>query len=124
MDDISVAMFTVASQDAAIAFYTQELGFELRSDTRFGPSGEYRWVEVAPSGSHARLAPNEPMGGPPGGGGIETADVLAEHRRLSAIGDIDLDPEPMETPGAPLLFMMRDPDGNNIAVVQSPDPAP
>ena len=126
MDDISVAMFTVASQDAAIAFYTQKLGFELRSDTRFGPNGEYRWVEVAPPGSHARLALNEPMGGTPGGGGIgvETSDVLAEHRRLSAIGDIDLDPEPMETPGAPLLFMMRDPDGNNIAVVQTPDPTP
>ena len=126
MDDISVAMFTVASQDAAIAFYTQKLGFELRSDTRFGPNGEYRWVEVAPPGAHARLALTEPMGGTPGGGGIgvETADVLAEHRRLSAIGDIDLDPEPMETPGAPLLFMMRDPDGNNIAVVQTPDPTP
>jgi lactoylglutathione lyase len=51
--------------------------------------------------------------------GVETADVLAEHRRLSAAGDIDLDPESMQTPGAPLLFMLRDPDGNNIAVVQS-----
>jgi catechol 2,3-dioxygenase-like lactoylglutathione lyase family enzyme len=126
MNDISVAMFTVASQDAAIAFYTNKLGFELRSDSRFGPNGEYRWVEVAPPGSHARLALNEPMGGTHGGGGIgvETVDVLAEHRRLSAIGDIDLDPEPMASPGAPLLFMMRDPDGNNIAVVQSPSPTP
>ena len=126
MDDIGVVMFTVASQDAAIAFYTNKLGFELRADTPFGPNGEYRWVEVAPAGSHARLALNEPMGATPGGGGIgvETADVLAEHRRLSAIGDIDLDPEPMQTPGAPLLFMMRDPDGNNIAFVQSPDSTP
>ena len=124
MDDISVAMFTVASQDAAIAFYTQKLGFEVRADTRFGPNDEYRWVEVAPPGSHARLALNEPMGAPPGGGsiGVETADVLAEHRRLSAIGGLDLDPEPMQTPGAPLLFMMRDPDGNHIAVVESPEP--
>ena len=32
MDDITVAMFTVADQDAAIAFYTQKLGFELRGD--------------------------------------------------------------------------------------------
>jgi lactoylglutathione lyase len=121
MNDISVVMFTVADQDAAIAFYTQKLGFELRSDVRFGPDEEFRWVEVAPPGSHARLALNPPMGGTPGGGGIgvETADVNAEHRRLSAIGDIDLDPEPMQAPGAPLLFMMRDPDGNSIAVVQS-----
>lgn len=63
MNDITVAMFAVANQDAAIAFYTQKLGFELRADTRFGPNGEYRWVEVAPAGSHARLALNEPMGG-------------------------------------------------------------
>jgi lactoylglutathione lyase len=26
----------------------------------------------------------------------------------------------MRTPGAPLLFMMRDPDGNHIAVVEAP----
>jgi lactoylglutathione lyase len=125
MNDISIAMFTVADQDAAIAFYTGQLGFEVRSDSQFGPNGEYRWVEVAPPGSHARLALNPPMGGSPGGGsiGVETSDVIAEYRRLAAIGGIDLDPEPVQTPGAPLLFMMRDPDGNNIAVVQSADAA-
>ena len=60
------------------------------------------------------------MGGEPGGGsiGVGTADVLGEHARLSEIGGIDLDPKPMRTPGAPLLFMLRDPDGNNIAVVE------
>jgi catechol 2,3-dioxygenase-like lactoylglutathione lyase family enzyme len=120
--DIGVAMFTVADQDAAVAFYTEKLGFEVRSDTRFGEHDENRWVEVAPPRSHARLALNPPMGNAPGGGsiGVETADVLGEHRRLSAIGGIDLDPEPMRMPGAPLLFMMRDPDGNHIAVVEAP----
>ncbi|MET0461224.1 MAG: VOC family protein [Ilumatobacteraceae bacterium] len=122
LTNIGVAMFTVADQDAALAWYTEKLGFELRSDTRFGPEGEYRWLEVAPPGSTARLALNPPMGSAPGGGsiGVETTDVLGEHRRLSAIGGIDLDPEPMESPGAPLLFMLRDPDGNNIAVVDAP----
>lgn len=120
VNNLGVAMFTVADQDAAIAFYTEKLGFELRADNQFGPEGEYRWVEVAPPGSHARLALNPPMGGEPGGGGIgiETPDVLAEHRRLTELGGVDLDPEPVVTPGAPLLFMMRDPDGNHIAVVQ------
>ena len=122
LSDIGVAMFTVADQDAALAFYTEKLGFEVRSDTRFGENDEMRWLEVAPPGSHARLALNPPMGGEPGGGsiGVETADVLGEHQRLSAIGGIDLDPEPMRTPGAPLLFMLRDPDGNHIAVVEAP----
>jgi lactoylglutathione lyase len=119
--EIGVAMFTVADQDAARAFYTEKLGFEVRGDSRFGEHGEHRWLEVAPPGSRARLALNPPMGGQPGGGGIgvETPDVLAEHRRLSALG-VDVDPEPMRTPGAPLLFMLRDPDGNHIAVVEAP----
>lgn len=123
--NLGVAMFTVSDQDAALAFYTEKLGFEVRGDVRFGEQGEYRWLEVAPPGSTARLALNPPMGGQPGGGGIgiETTDVLAEHRRLTAIGGIDLDPEPMTTPGAPFLFMLRDPDGNHIAVVEVP-PAP
>ena len=62
------------------------------------------------------------MAGEPGGGaiGVETPDVLGEHTRLSAIGGIDLDPEPMRTPGAPLLFMLRDPDGNTVVVVEAP----
>lgn len=122
ISNIGVAMFAVADQDAARAFYTEKLGFEVRSDTRFGEHDEMRWLEVAPPGSTARLALNPPMGGDPGGGGIgvETPDVLGEHARLSAIGGIDLDPEPMRTPGAPLLFMLRDPDGNNIAVVEQP----
>ena len=121
MSDIGVAMFTVADQDAALAFYTEKLGFEVRNDMRFGEHDEMRWLEVAPPGSHARLALNPPMGGQPGGSsiGVETADVLGEHRRLSAIGGIDLDAEPMRTPGAPLMFMLRDPDGNLIAVVEA-----
>ena len=123
INNIGVVMFTVADQDAAIAFYTQKLGFELRSDTSFGEHNEMRWVEVAPPGSTARLALNPPMGpyGPGGGSmGVETADVHGEYARLQALGDIQLDGEPMDAPGVPLLFMMRDPDGNHIAVVEAP----
>ena len=122
VSNLGVAMFTVSDQDAALAFYTEKLGFEVRADVRFGENGEMRWLEVAPPGSVARLALNPPMGGAPGGGGIgvETTDVMAEHRRLSEIGGIDVDPAPMSTPGAPFMFMLRDPDGNHIAVVEVP----
>lgn len=118
--NLGVAGFTVADQDAALAFYTEKLGFELRADVRFGPDGENRWLEVAPPGSTARLALNPPMNSTPGGGmiGVETADVRAEHARLQAIGGIEMD-EPMEAPGAPLMFMLRDPDGNHVAVVET-----
>jgi len=117
--NIGVAMFTVSDQDAALAFYTEKLGYEVRADVRFGENDAMRWLEVAPPGSHARLALNPPMRDTPGGSGIavETPDVLGEHARLSAIG-VDVDPEPRREPGAPLLFMMRDPDGNHIAVVE------
>ncbi len=122
ISNIGVVMFTVADQDAALAFYTEKLGFELRSDTPFGEDGQMRWLEVAPPGSRARLALNPPMGGEPGGGsiGVETTDVLGEHARLSALGGIDLDAEPMRPPGAPLMFMLRDPDGNHVVVVEAP----
>jgi catechol 2,3-dioxygenase-like lactoylglutathione lyase family enzyme len=115
-------MFTVADQNAALRFYTEKLGFELRADTPFGDEGEMRWLEVAPPGSTARLALNPPMFDEPGGSsiGVETTDVLGEHARLRAIGGIDLDPEPMRTPGAPLMFMLRDPDGNHVVVVEAP----
>lgn len=119
-------MFTVADQDAALAFYTEKLGFEVRGDTRFGAHDEMRWIEVAPPGSRARLALNPPMGGgEPGGSaiGVETADVLGEHARLSAIDGINVDPAPTCTPGAPLMFMLRDPDGNHIVVVEAPPTA-
>ena len=120
--DIGVAMFTVADQDAALAFYTQKLGYEVRSDIRFGDEGDNRWLEVAPPGSRARLALNPPMGGQPGGAsiGVEAPDAAAEHARLKAVGGIDLDEELMSPPGAPVMFSLRDPDGNYIWVVETP----
>ncbi|MBO4236371.1 VOC family protein [Pseudonocardia alni] len=121
LNNIGVVMFTVADQDTALDFYTRVLGFEVRGDTRFGENGEYRWLEVAPPGSTARLALNPPMFDEPGGSaiGVETSDLAAEHARLTEIGVADLEPLPTEdTPGAPRLFMLRDPDGNVITVVE------
>ena len=120
VSNIGVVMFTVGDQDAALAFYTEKLGFEVRTDVRFGEQNEMRWLEVAPPGSTARLALNPPMGAQPGGGGmgVETPDVRGEHARLTAIGGVDVDPEPMQTQGTPLMFMLRDPDGNTVVVVE------
>jgi len=118
--NLGVVMFTVADQDTALAFYTEKLGFELRGDTRYGENGEYRWLEVAPSGSTARVALNPPMGGRPGGSaiGVETPDVHAEHGRLRALDGVDVDAEVMTMPGAPPVFGLRDPDGNHVWVVE------
>jgi len=83
-----------------------------------------RWLEIAPPGSTARLALNEPMGGgQPGGGsiGVETRDVAGEHKRIKALGDVEVDQELIVSPDIPLMFMLKDPDGNYIWVVEDPE---
>ena len=121
LSSIGVMMFTVADQDSALEFYTQKLGFEVRGDQRFGEDGQMRWLEVAPPGSVARLALNPPMYDQPGGSaiGVETTDVLGEHARLKAIGGIDMDPESQRMPGTPVMFGLRDPDGNHVWIVEA-----
>jgi len=118
---IAVAMFTVADQDAAVAFYTDTLGWEIRTDVSWG-EGENagRWVEVAPRGSTARLALNPPMGGQPGGGsvGVETGDLAAERERLVASGIGITNEMPAGGP-VPAMFSINDPDGNWIWVVSA-----
>ena len=123
INNLGVAMFTVADQDAALAFYTEKLGWEARADVRFGEGDAMRWLEVAPPGSTARLALNPPMGGEPGGGsiGVETPDVDGEYERLSAIDGVTIsDPPGAMGPDVPRMFSLQDPDGNHVWVVQTP----
>jgi predicted enzyme related to lactoylglutathione lyase len=118
---IAVAMFTVADQDSAVAFYTGTLGWEVRMDVDWGQGDDAgRWVEVAPVGSTARLALNPPMGSTPGGGsiGIEVADLAAEKSRLQAVG-LDVANEMPAGGPVPAMFSINDPDGNWIWVVQA-----
>jgi catechol 2,3-dioxygenase-like lactoylglutathione lyase family enzyme len=122
ISNIGVAMFTISDQDAAIAYYTQTLGWELRADVPFGDEGANRWVEVAPPGSAARLALNPPMGesGPGGSSnGVETPHVDAEYARARALDGVQTG-EIMGGEGpVPKMFSITDPDGNLIFVVQS-----
>jgi catechol 2,3-dioxygenase-like lactoylglutathione lyase family enzyme len=114
-------MVPVADQDAAIAFYTDKLGFSLAADVPFG-DGE-RWVEVAPPGGGAALALVPPRGDyQPGrmtGIALESSDPRADHDELGAKG-VDVDAELMGGDGTvPLLFFFRDHDGNHLMVVEA-----
>ena len=114
-------MVPVADQDAAIAFYTDKLGFSLAADVPFG-DGE-RWVEVAPPGGGAALALVPPRGDyQPGrmtGIALESADPRADHDELQAKG-VDVDAELMGGDGTvPLLFFFRDHDANHLMVVEA-----
>ena len=53
IDSIGGIVVIVSDQQKAIEFYTQKLGFELKSDIPFGgiSTEGLRWVEVAPKAS-------------------------------------------------------------------------
>jgi catechol 2,3-dioxygenase-like lactoylglutathione lyase family enzyme len=114
-------MVPVADQDAAIAFYTQKLGFELTADVPFG-DGE-RWVEVAPAAGGTALALVPPRGeyqaGRMTGITLETTDARSVHEDLRRKG-VDVDAEVMGGDGTvPTLFFLRDHDANTLMIVET-----
>jgi catechol 2,3-dioxygenase-like lactoylglutathione lyase family enzyme len=113
-------MVPVSDQDAAIAFYTDKLGFTLTADVPYGEGD--RWVEVAPPGGGTALALVPPQGDyQPGrmtGVAFESSDVQADHRDLKDKG-VDVDEQTMGGDGTvPLMFFFRDHDRNHLLVVQ------
>jgi catechol 2,3-dioxygenase-like lactoylglutathione lyase family enzyme len=120
VDQVGTVMLPVADQDRAIAFFTEKLGFELRSDTPFG-NGD-RWVEVAPAGAATTVALVLPMEGQEVG--IESRiafncnDIDADYASLRDAG-VDVDPEIMRMGDpVPPMFFFRDIDGNRLLLVQ------
>ena len=109
----------VTDQDRALEFYKDALGFEIRIDASFG-TGQ-RWIELAAPGATTTIAL-----APPGPGertgvdtGIrfETTDAEADHADLQARG-VDVDPQILRLPNVPAMFMLRDPDGNILRVIE------
>jgi catechol 2,3-dioxygenase-like lactoylglutathione lyase family enzyme len=45
---ISTAQVWVHDQDEALAFYTDKLGMEVRSDVTLAEMGDFRWLTVGP----------------------------------------------------------------------------
>jgi predicted enzyme related to lactoylglutathione lyase len=134
MITIANAQFWVHDQDAALAFYTQTLGWEVRADVTM-ESWNFRWLCVGPVGqddvglvlmpvpgapmldadSSARLAELVAMGA----GGtlfLETDDCQASYDDLSARGVTFNDPPTRQAYGIDTSF--RDPSGNNIRLTQ------
>ena len=46
IDTIGRTIVYVSNQNKAVEFYTQKLGFEVKSDMQFG--NNLRWIEVSP----------------------------------------------------------------------------
>jgi lactoylglutathione lyase len=116
-------MVSVSDQDAAIAFYTENLGFSLTADIPF--AGTERWVEVTPKGGGTTLALVPPRGGFQEGTmtgiALDSPDVRADYEELKQKG-VDVDAELMGGDGTvPLMFFFRDQDANTLLLVADPE---
>jgi uncharacterized glyoxalase superfamily protein PhnB len=132
---IATAQVWVHDQDEALAFYTQKLGFEVRSDVTLPELGDFRWLTVGPVGQEDIAITLMAIPGPPvidadtadeirnlmakGFAGtvfLTTDDVRASYEELKARG-VEFTEEPEERPyGIDSGF--RDPSGNAFRLTQ------
>ena len=117
---LEVVPIPVSDVDAAKAFYTEQVGFNLDHDIR--PSEGMRVVQMTPPGSACSVVIGEglPLGDPGSVKGVQLVvdDIDAVREALSGrgvgVGDVQqLGPE--GTPGSRFCFF-EDPDGNGWAV--------
>jgi catechol 2,3-dioxygenase-like lactoylglutathione lyase family enzyme len=128
---IAFSTIWVLDQESAIRFYTDKLGFEVRTDVQMGPGA--RFVTVGPKGQDAEFTLMVP-GGPAldpesaeqlkgliakgvlGAAALNTDDCRATCKELSAKG-VEFIHEPAERPyGVEAIF--RDDSGNWFSLTQ------
>jgi catechol 2,3-dioxygenase-like lactoylglutathione lyase family enzyme len=124
----------VHDQDEALAFYTEKLGFEVRTDVTVAELGNFRWLAVAPPSQQdfalvlmaipeglmddeTRRKVEELMGkGFAGTLFLTTDDVRRDYEDLKGRG-VEFTEAPEERPyGIDSGF--RDPSGNSIRLTQ------
>jgi catechol 2,3-dioxygenase-like lactoylglutathione lyase family enzyme len=118
ISDVGGVAVPVADQDRSLRFYVETLGFEVRLDVPMGDGG--RWLQVAPPGGRVPVA--LVAAGEDGRVGVDTGitfstgDAEADHATLVRAG-VHADPL-LRWPGVPLMFVVRDPDGNQLKVLE------
>lgn len=111
----------VPDQDAALKFYTEVLGFELRMDVEVWPGA--RLVEVVPPGSDVGLVLLPPDSEIPLAVRLETSDAAAAHARIKQAGVTLHNEELVRMDGVPPMFFFADPDGNGLVFLEQPGDA-
>jgi len=132
---IANAQLWVHDQDEALAFYTQKLGWEIRSDVTLPELGNFRWLAVGPAQQEDFSVVLMAIPGPPvmdaataeqvrslmgkGFAGtvfLTTDDCQASYEQLKARG-LEFTEAPEERPyGIDCGF--RDPSGNAFRLTQ------
>ncbi|HEX8508950.1 MAG TPA: VOC family protein [Propionibacteriaceae bacterium] len=114
--EVKSVTLPVADQDRALRFYTEVLGFELRTDVEVWPGA--RLVEVVPPGSNVGLVllpTDSPL---PLAVRLSTSDAEGAHARLREAGVTLHNPEVLRLDGAPPMFYFDDPDGNGVVYLE------
>jgi len=109
----------VTDQDAALRFYVDVLGCELRTDREVWPGA--RLVEVVPPGSDVGLVLLPQNSEIPMAVRMGTSDAEAAHRRLQNADVLLHNDEVIHLDGSPPMFFFADPDGNGLVYLQEPD---
>ena len=114
---IRTVSIPVDSQDAALQFYVETLGFTLLRDA---PTPNGRWIELAP-GDESIIVTLEAAAANVTRGSIgirfTTEDIDAAHAALTD-RDVEAD-EVLRWPGIPAMFAFRDPDGNAYSITET-----
>jgi uncharacterized glyoxalase superfamily protein PhnB len=132
---IANAHLWVHDQDEALAFYTEKVGMELRTDVTVGEMGDFRWLTVGPPGQPDVAIVLMAIPGPPmmdaetteqvrevmakGFAGtvfLETDDCQASYDELVARGVEFTEPPEQRPYGIDAGF--RDPSGNSLRLTQ------
>jgi uncharacterized glyoxalase superfamily protein PhnB len=135
MIKISTAQLWVHDQDEALAFWTQKVGMEVRSDVTLPEMGNFRWLTVSPPGQPDVAIVLMAIPGPPvmdaeTAGQVEglmakgfagtvfltTDDAHASYEELRGRGVEFTDPLEERPYGIDAGF--RDPSGNSIRLTQ------
>ena len=106
----------VADQDRALAFYTEVLGCELRTDIEVWPGA--RLVEVVPPGSSVGLVLLPPDSEIPMAVRLGTTNAETAYTRLRQAGAKLHNDEVVLLDGAPPMFFFADPDGNGLVYLE------
>jgi catechol 2,3-dioxygenase-like lactoylglutathione lyase family enzyme len=109
----------VTDQDAALRFYTEVLGCELRTDVEVWPGA--RMVEVAPPGSSVSLVLLPPDSQIPVAIRLGTSNAQQAHDTVREAGVTLHNEELLQMEGVPAMFSFTDPDGNGLVYLEDAD---
>jgi predicted enzyme related to lactoylglutathione lyase len=135
MIKLSSTQLWVRDQDEAVAFYTEKLGWDVRSDLTLPELGDFRWLTVGPPAQPDVAIVLMAIPGPPvvdpeaadqirglmarglaGTVFLTTDDCRAAYRELKDRG-VEFVEEPEERPDG-IDSSFRDPSGNHIRLTQ------